>query len=233
MDAPRPPQGSVNDRYAERLARKDWLRNVQTAYFEQRVALRHARIKSHYVRYFDVTARHVHFIEHLARLAVSPTAAASAEALLAERLDRSMRTLDEETARAQALMEAEGIAATPAYLQAPLALTVRCTSPRMSRYLELVLKADRVFALLEALRLAGVIATEAYNYRCAFVVRRLVIVARTASRTVVQLRKQAQARSGAPAAAASPVATRPLALPTTPTDTDPAAAPAPADSPPA
>ena len=67
MGAIEPPPASVNDRYFEQLARKDWLRNLQTAYFEQRVALKHARIKSHFVRYFDMTSKNVHFVEHLAR----------------------------------------------------------------------------------------------------------------------------------------------------------------------
>jgi hypothetical protein len=191
MGEMQPPPASVNDRYIERLARKDWLRNLQTAYFEQRVALRHARIKSHYVRYFEMTSKNVHFVEHLARQLVPAEVVARAEAFLLDRLDSSMAEVDRETVRIQGELQAEGVTALPTYIQAPLELDARCTSPKMARYLELLLKADRLFTMLEALRLAGAIPTDAYAHRCATVIARLVDVPRRALGVSVGLRKHA------------------------------------------
>jgi hypothetical protein len=215
-----PPHTSVNVRYIEKLAKKDWLRNLQTAYFEHRVALRHARIKSHYVRYFGVTSRNVHFVEHLARLLLPAEVVAQGEGYILKRLDTSMREIDKETVRVQGLLQAEGVTALPEYVQAPLELDARCTSPKMTRYLELMLKADRLFTMLEALRLAGAVSTAAYDYRSAVIVARLVDVARTALKVTIGLRKRAHA------AAANDSARAPLRAPAKPGPLPEAAAPA-------
>lgn len=213
-----PPHTSVNVRYVEKLAKKDWLRNLQTAYFEHRVALKHARIKSHYVRYFGMTSRNVHFVEHLARLLVPAEVVARGEGYILVRLDTSMRAIDKETVRVQGLLQAEGVTALPEYVQAPLELDARCTSPKMTRYLELMLKADRLFTMLEALRLAGAVSTNGYDYRCAVIIARLVDVARTALRVSIGLRKRAHA------AAANDSARAPLRAPAKPSPPPEAAA---------
>jgi len=186
-----PPPASVNDRYIERLTRKDWLRNLQTAYFEQRVALKHVRIKSHFVRYFDMTSKNIHFVEHLARQIVPAQFVASAEAFILQRLESSMGEIDKETVRIQGELQAEGVTTLPAYVQAPLELDARCTSPKITRYLELLLKADRLFTMLEALRLSGAITTEGYAHRCAVMIARLVDVPRRALGVAIGLRKHA------------------------------------------
>jgi hypothetical protein len=205
-----PPHTSVNVRYIETLAKKDWLRNLQTAYFEHRVALKHARIKSHYVRYFGMTSRNVHFVEHIARLLVPAEVVAQGEGFILKRLDTSMREIDKETVRVQGLLQAEGVTALPEYIQAPLELDARCTSPKMTRYLELMLKADRLFTMLEALRLASAVSTDGYDYRCAVIIARLVDVARTALRVSIGLRKRAHAAAAdGPARAASRASTDP------------------------
>lgn len=204
MGAIEPPPASVNDRYFEQLARKDWLRNLQTAYFEQRVALKHARIKSHFVRYFDLTSKNVHFVEHLARQLLPAPFVASAEAFILERIDTSMAEIDKETVRIQGELQAEGVTALPAYVQAPLELDARCTSPKITRYLELLLKADRLFTMLEALRLAGAITSESYDHRCAVIIGRLVDVSRRALNTAVGLRKHAHRMATSAASPAVP-----------------------------
>jgi hypothetical protein len=188
-----PPHSSVNVRYVEKLAKKDWLRNLQTAYFEHRVALKHARIKSHYVRYFGMTSKNVHFVEHLARLLVPAEVVAQGESFILKRLDTSMREIDKETVRVQGLLQAEGVTVLPEYIQAPLELDARCTSPKMTRYLELMLKADRLFRMLEALRLAGAVSTNGYDHRCAVIIARLMDVARTVVKVTIGLRKRAHA----------------------------------------
>jgi hypothetical protein len=213
-----PPHTSANVRYFEKLAKKDWLRNLQTAYFEHKVALRHARIKSHYVRYFGLTSRNVHFVEHLARLLVPAEIVAQAESFILKRLDTSMREIDKETVRVQGLLQAEGVTALPEYIQAPLELDARCTSPKMTRYLELMLKADRLFRMLEALRLAGAVSTNGYDHRCAVIIARLMDVARTVVKVTIGLRKRAHA------AAANGSARAPLRPPAKPGSAPEAAA---------
>ena len=93
-------------RSVARLARKDWLKNLQTAYFKHRVSLRHARTKSHFVRYFGVASRNVHFVEQLARALLPAEFIDRAEAELLARIDTAMREVDKETERAHTLLAA-------------------------------------------------------------------------------------------------------------------------------
>lgn len=199
MGEPRPPPDPVNLRYLERLARKDWLRNLQTAYFMHRVALHHARAKSHFVRYFGVASRNVHFIEQTARALLDESIVNAAEAELLARIDASMREIDRDTARAHALLQAEGVTALPEYVQAPLEVDAKCTSPKLTRYLELIVKVDRLATLLEALRLAGTLGTNAYDRQVAVAIKRLVAVPRAALQIAAGLRKRLPQQS-APAA---------------------------------
>ena len=165
MGEMRSPPPSVNVRYFEKLAKKDWLKNLQTAYFSQRVSLKHARTKSHFVRYFGSASRNTHVIEQIARTLLPSEVVDLAEAQLAKRIEASMVATDKATARAQTLLQAEAITALPEYLQRPLEVEAKCTSPKVTRYLELILKADRLLTYLEALRLAGAIGTNAYDHQ--------------------------------------------------------------------
>ena len=180
MGEMRAPPPSVNVRYFEQLAKKDWLKNLQTAYFAQRVALKHARAKSHFVRYFGSASRNTHVIEQVARMLLPSDVVDLAETQLTARIETSMTATDKATARAQALLQAEGITALPEYLQRPLEVEAKCTSPKVTRYLELILKADRLLTYLEALRLAGAIETNAYDHQVTVAVRELVAVPRAA-----------------------------------------------------
>jgi len=199
----RSPPPSVNVRYFEKLAKKDFLKNLQTAYVAQRVGLKHARTKSHFVRYFALTSRNVHVIEQVARTLLPSEVVDLAEAQLVNRIETSMVLTDKATARTQALLQAEAITALPEYLQRPLEVEAKCTSPKVTRYLELILKADRLLTYLEALRLAGAIETNAYDRQVTVAVRELVAVPRAAFHLAISLRKRANpAPSDSPAKAA-------------------------------
>ncbi len=203
MGEMRAPPPSVNVRYFEKLAKKDWLKNLQTAYFAQRVALKHARAKSHFVRYFGSASRNTHVIEQVARMLLPSDVVDLAETQLTARIETSMTATDKATARAQALLQAEGITSLPEYLQRPLEVEAKCTSPKVTRYLELILKADRLLTYLEALRLAGAIETNAYDHQVTVAVRELVAVPRAAFHLAISLRKRANpAPSDPPAKAA-------------------------------
>jgi hypothetical protein len=200
MGEMRSPPPSVNARYFERLAKKDWLKNLQTAYFTQRIALKHARAKSHFVRYFGSASRNTHVIEQVARMLLPSDVVDLAEAQLASRIEASMIATDKATTRAQALLQAEGITGLPEYLQSPLEVEAKCTSPKVTRYLELILKADRLLTYFEALRLAGAIETNAYDHQVTVAVRELVAVPRSAFHLAIGLRKRANPTpAGAPA----------------------------------
>jgi hypothetical protein len=203
MGEMRSPPPSVNARYFERLAKKDWLKNLQTAYFTQRISLKHARAKSHFVRYFGSASRNTHVIEQVARMLLPPDVVDLAEAQLTARIETSMLATDKATGRVQALLRAEGITSLPEYLQSPLEVEAKCTSPKVTRYLELILKADRLLTFFEALRLAGAIETSAYDHQVTVAVRELVAVPRCAFHLAIALRKRANpAPVGAPAKAA-------------------------------
>jgi hypothetical protein len=200
MGAKQSPPPPINTRYVAKLAKKDWLKNLQTAYVVHRVVLRHARTKSHFVRYFGAASRNMHVIEQTARTLLPPEVVDEAEAQLVVRIDEAMRAIDKATDRAQSLLQGEGVTALPEYLQAPLEVEARCTSPKIARYLELMLKADRLMTYLEALRLAGAIATNAYNHQVAVAVRDLVSVPRIAFNLAIALQERGHPER--PAAAA-------------------------------
>jgi len=206
MDDKRLPPDPSNGRYIRNLARRDWLSHMQTAYLKQRVSLRHARTKSHYVRYFGVTAANVHFVEQETRTLLGPEVVEKAEALLLERLAVAMKDIDHQTVRVNALLESEGVTALPEYVQAPLEVEAKCTSPKITRYLEAIVKADRLLTLLEALRLSGLVTTNDYDRQVGQPIRRLVSVARAARQLAVGLRKRA---NKAAAAARATVAAHP------------------------
>ena len=145
MGEMRPPPPSVNVRYFEKLAKKDWLKNLQTAYFAQRVALKHARTKSHFVRYFGVgLAEHP---RHRAGRAHAPAVRASWISPRRSSPRGSRPRCARPTRRPPAPRRSsrpKAITALPEYLQAPLEVEAKCTSPKVTRYLELILKADRL-----------------------------------------------------------------------------------------
>ena len=187
----RSPPLPVNVGYLERLAKRDFLKNLQTAYLSQRIALRHARTKSHFVRYFGWTARNIHVIEQIARTLLPSEVVDLTETQLARRIETSMIAVDKATARVQALLHAEAITALPEYIQRPLEVEAKCTSPKVSRYVELILKSDRLMTYLEALRLSGAITTGTYDHQVAVAIRNLVAVPRSAFHLAIALRKRA------------------------------------------
>ena len=215
-----PVSDSVNGRYLANLARKDWLKNLQTAYFRQRIALHHPRVKSHFVRYFGITSKNTHFIEQAARVLLGAEAVDRAEAHLSERIDAAMKDIDGATVRAKTLLEAEGVTATPEYAQEPLDIEAKWTSPKMARYLELMIKADRLLTLLEALRLCGAITTNVYDRQVALVIRQLATVPRVALNLTMGLRKRANRTEAPSEAARAPIPAEheePPAIEATPT----------------
>jgi hypothetical protein len=218
MDAKQSLPPPINARYVERLARKDWLKNLQTAYVVHRVVLRHARTKSHFVRYFGAASRHTHVIEQTARTLLDAAIVDEAEAQLVARIDAAMRMVEKATGRAQSLLQSEGVTALPEYVQAPLEVEAKCTSAKLVRYLELMLKADRLLTYLEALRLAGVIPTNAYDRQVALTVRDLVSVPKTALHLANALQARGHDESppagGSPRPSASARAVDPPAKPT-------------------
>lgn len=143
------------------------------------------------MRYFGSASRNTHVIEQVARMLLPSDVVDLAEAQLASRIENSMIATDKATARAQALLQAEGITSLPEYVQRPLEIEAKCTSPKVTRYLELILKADRLLTFFEALRLAGAIETSAYDHQVTVAVRELVAVPRCAFHLAIALRKRA------------------------------------------
>jgi hypothetical protein len=105
-------------------------------------------------------------------------------------------------ARVSALLQSEGVTALPDYVQAPLEVEAKCTSPKITRNLECIVKADRLLTLLEALRLSGLVTTSEYERRVRQAVRRLVSFGRMARRTAFGLRKRVALKSAGARAAA-------------------------------
>lgn len=188
--------GGVNDKYLERLARKDWFTNVQAPYFEQAVELLNAKVKSHYVRFFDATSNNIHLIENA-------TALLQSERIQPDLVDRVLgqlevtirevtREIEAHTRAGTRLAEDNGVSLEAKFFQEPLKAKAKILSPIAFGYLDVLQKADRLILILESLRLRGVIKRPDCDRQIAHLGHRLKAVPRCAFELAVGLRHTAR-----------------------------------------
>jgi hypothetical protein len=197
----------INAKYYARIGGNDanTLARIEGARDIEDCAFSHPKIKSHFVRYYSYTACNFHFMEVHARshemLRDHPELIAQAEEMVAE----SIRTADKEVEalidQAQKVMADNGVSQSVRYGTGPLLVPAEVVSPHCGTYLTLLMKADRLFSLLEYQRLRGLITNTEGDKEFARIDRLLKAVQRTALNLATGLRRRlnvAPARHGEP-----------------------------------
>jgi hypothetical protein len=186
----------VNERYMQRIARRDWFKNNQAPYFEVAVAFVNAKVKSHYARYFDLTSHNIHLIENACALlqsdVIKPEHIEVFETELRTRIDTVATELDTNTRAGTQLAEENAIALDVKYFQEPLKIAVKILSPLCFEYLDVLQKADRLILVLESLRLRRTIERKACEQQISRVHHVLAGIQRAAFQLAVGLRARSK-----------------------------------------
>ena len=143
---------------------------------------------------YSYTALNLHFMEVHARsherLREHPELIVQAEQMVAEVIGKAVEEVDGLIAAAQQVMADNGVGHAVRYGSGPLLVPAEIVSPYCGTYLTLLMKADRLFGLLEYQRLRGYLTNGACDKEFARVDRLLKAVQRTALRLATGLRRR-------------------------------------------
>jgi len=186
----------INAKYYARLGSNDanTLARIEGARDIEDCAFSHPKVKSHFVRYFGYTAYNFHFMEVHARshdkLRDHPELIAQAEAMVADTIRQASEEIDGLIAKAHQQLVDNGVTQSVRYGVGPLLVPAEVVSPHCGTYLTVLMKADRLFSLLEYQRLRGFITNTDCDKEFARVDRLLKAVQRTALRLATGLRRR-------------------------------------------
>jgi hypothetical protein len=191
--------GVVNQRILATLQHSDRLRKLESAYRAYPATFYSPDLKRLYLRFFDVTAVNVHYVEVIARVEpnLGADVAEHCEAHLHKRLQAILEDVDTALDGATTLMQANGLTKEAKFLPDGLDVEVRVTSPIMRNYLKLMEKSEQLIGLLETLRIDGVITTALCDSRRGALKAQIKTFAAAARRLATQLRERV--RAGRPA----------------------------------
>jgi hypothetical protein len=187
----------VNEKYLQKLGRRDWFRNNQSAYIEVEVKFLNAKVKSHYVRYFNPTSTNIHLIENACALlqsdVIKPEHIEKFEADLRARMEAAASEIETNVAAGTTLAADNAVPLEVKFFQEPLKLTVKILSPLCYEYLDVLQKADRLIVILECLRIRGTIERKACEQQISRVHHVLDGIQRAAFQLAVGLRARSKA----------------------------------------
>jgi hypothetical protein len=199
----------VNEKYQQKFARKDWFRNNQSAYIEVEVKFLNARVKSHFVRYFNPTSTNIHLIENACALlqsdVIKPEHIERFEVDLRDRMEAATSEIETNVAAGTKLAADNAVPLEVKFFQEPLKLTVKILSPLCYEYLDVLQKADRLIVILECLRIRGTIERKACEQQISRVHHVLDGIQRAAFQLAVGLRARSRAAPAAESRASSGV----------------------------
>ena len=186
----------VNEKYLQKLGRRDWFRNNQSAYIEVEVRFLNAKVKSHYVRYFNPTSTNIHLIENACALlqsdVIKPEHIEKFEADLRARMEAAASEIETNVAAGTTLAADNAVPLEVKFFQEPLKLTVKILSPLCYEYLDVLQKADRLIVILECLRIRGTIERRACEQQISRVHHVLDGIQRAAFQLAVGLRARSK-----------------------------------------
>jgi hypothetical protein len=158
--------GNVNRRILASLKKPDPLQRLESAYRSVTTTFCSPDVKRLYLRFLRArpcgctTSRFSRELNpHWGR------GRRKCENHLAEQLQKLIENVDNAIEAGEALKQANGLTQQASFLPDGLVAEVRVTSPIMRRYLVLMEKTDQMIALLETLRIDGVVTTAACDTR--------------------------------------------------------------------
>ena len=189
--------GKINQRILASLHRTDPLKKLESAYRTYPTTFFSPDLKRLYLRFFEITAVNVHYVEVIARMEpnLGPEVAEKCEGHLMDRMQTILDEVDKALDGAAALMQANGLTQEVRYLADGLELEVRVTSPIMRNYLKLMEKTEQLIGLLETLRIDGVISNAQCDGRRGALKAQVKTFASAARQVAVELRARARRRS--------------------------------------
>jgi hypothetical protein len=186
----------VNARYLAKLGRKDWFESNHGAYIEVEVQFRNAKVKGHYVRYFNPTSSNIHLIENACALLqsdfIKPEHIEKFETDLRARMDAAASEIETNVAAGTKLAADNAVPLEVKFFQEPLKLTVKILSPLCYEYLDVLQKADELIVILECLRIRGTIERKACEQQISRVHHVLDGIQRAAFQLAVGLRARSK-----------------------------------------
>lgn len=187
--------GKVNRRIMESLKRPDPLKRLESAYRTYPTTFCSPDVKRLYLRFFESTALQVHYVEVIARMepALGAEVAEKCENHLAEQIKKLIDEVDKAIDAGEALKQANGLTQQASFLPDGLMVQVRVTSPIMRKYLILMEKTEQMIALLETLRIDGVITSAMCDTRRGQLKAQIKTFARAARHLATSLRSRAEA----------------------------------------
>ena len=192
--------GGNNGKYYAKLENKDWLASVEGARDIEPCAFFHPKIKSHFVRYYGASALNFHYMEVHARASKMLTAnmIEAAEKHLDGVIQKASREIDQYTSASEELLRQSGSKLTIRYGSGPLLVPAEIVSPYCGAYLNLTVKADNLYGLLEYQRLRRLISNIACDKEFARIDRLLKSVSRSAFELARGLRARTQSHTNKP-----------------------------------
>lgn len=156
--------GAINQRILAKASAGDY-RRVEQASIKQRTRFDSPEAKRLYARYFHSLQLNAHFISEIARIRLEPEQVEKVEQMMRARLERLTQEIDRAIDGAALLLQGEGVTAPATYDAQPLELEVGVISSFGRRYLEALLKFDRLMPMLRTLEIYEVITTSEADKR--------------------------------------------------------------------
>lgn len=169
-------EGQINERILARRVAADY-RRVEGASVKMTACFHSAEAKRLFVRMFATLQLNAHFISVIARTRVDHEEIGRIEATLRQRIEETVRALDQAIDGAESLFDAHGIRHAATYDARPLAVEVPVLSSFGRRYLEVLGRLDRIMPMLQTLEIHDVISVREVDAQRAALKRQVRIIA--------------------------------------------------------
>lgn len=156
--------GEMNQKLLQRQAPAS-LSPVESAGREVKMSLSSPEGKRLFLRFFDITQLHMHYVSKIARLSLPDQEIEQVEQQVFELIVEKMRLVDNEMVRVEQQLRAHHIDSLATYAVKPLLLDTRVLGKMGRRMLELIGKVDQLMPMLETLAIDELISESELNIK--------------------------------------------------------------------
>jgi hypothetical protein len=153
----RQDHGEMNQKLLQRQALAS-LAPVESAGRIVKMSLSSPEGKRLFLRYFDITQLHMHYISKIARLSLPDADIEQVEKQVLELVEEKIDSIDKEMVRVEQELHKNNIDSLATYVIEPLTLEVRMLGKIGRRLLELIAKVDQLMPMLETLAIDELIS---------------------------------------------------------------------------
>ena len=153
----RQDRGEMNQKLLQRQALAS-LAPVESAGRIVKMSFSSPEGKRLFLRYFDITQLHMHYISKIARLSLPDADIEQVEKQVLELVEEKIDSIDKEMVRVEQELQKNNIDSLATYVIEPLTLEVRMLGKIGRRLLELIGKVDQLMPMLETLAIDELIS---------------------------------------------------------------------------